>query len=204
MLKILQARLQLYVICALPDVQARFRKGKGTRDQTANTWWIVKKAREFQKKTFMSVSLNMLKPLTVWITTNGGKVLKEMRIPDHLTCLLRNLYTGQTTVLELDMESYLFNLSAEYIIQNARLDESQAEVKIARRDINNLRYAEDTTTMAESKEEWKSLLIGVKEWSEEIGLKLNIQKPKIMTSDTITILQIEGIQYCKVITLQLK
>ena len=102
------------------------------------------------------------------------------------------------------MESYLFNLSAEYIIQNARLDESQAEVKIARRDINNLRYAEDTTTMAESKEEWKSLLIGVKEWSEEIGLKLNIQKPKIMTSDTITILQIEGIQYCKVITLQLK
>ena len=127
-----------------------------------------------------------------------------MRIPDHLTCLLRNLYTGQTTVLELDMESYLFNLSAEYIIQNARLDESQAEVKIARRDINNLRYAEDTTTMAESKEEWKSLLIGVKEWSEEIGLKLNIQKPKIMTSDTITILQIEGIQYCKVITLQLK
>ena len=93
MLKILQARLQQYVNCELPDVQAGFRKGRGTRDQIANTCWIIKKAREF-RKTSVSASLTTLKPLTMQITTNW-KILKEMGIPDHLTCLLRNLYAGQ-------------------------------------------------------------------------------------------------------------
>ena len=93
MLKILQARLQQYVKHALPDVQAGFRKGRGTRDQIANIHWITEKAREFQKNIYFYLS-TVPKPLTVWITTNW-KILKEMGIEDHLTCLLRNLYAGQ-------------------------------------------------------------------------------------------------------------
>ena len=94
MLKILQARLQWYVNQELPDVQARFRKGRGTKDQIANICWIIKKAREFTKIIYCYL-IDYSKPLTVWITTNYGKILKEMEIPDHLTCLLRNLYAGQ-------------------------------------------------------------------------------------------------------------
>ena len=94
MLKILQASLQQYVNQELPGVQAGFRKNKGTRDQIANIHWIIKKAREFQKKTYTSALLNMPKPLTVWITTNW-KIQKGMGIPDHLTCLMRNLYAAQ-------------------------------------------------------------------------------------------------------------
>ena len=101
MLKIIQARLQQYVNRELPNVQAGFRKGSGTRDQIANIHWIMEKAREFQK-TSISALLTMPKPLTVWITINW-KILKEIRIPDHLTCLLRNLYAGQEAT-ELDME----------------------------------------------------------------------------------------------------
>ena len=93
MLKILQARLQQYVNQEIPDVQAEFRKGRGTRDQISNIHWIIEKAREFQK-TYTSASLTMLKSLTIWITTNW-KILKETRVPGHLTCLLSNLYTGQ-------------------------------------------------------------------------------------------------------------
>ena len=93
MLKILQARLQQYVNHELPDVQVGFRKGKGTRDQVANICWIIKKAREFQKSIYIAL-LNTPKPFTVWITTDL-KILQEMGIPDHLTCLLRNLYAGQ-------------------------------------------------------------------------------------------------------------
>ena len=118
-----------------------------------------------------------------------------MGIPDHLTCLLRDLYAGQKQQLELDMEKWtgsklgknmsrlyivtlLFNLYAEYIIWNARLDEVQVGIKIAKRNINNLRYAEDITFMAEREEELKSLLMKVKEESEKAGLKLNIQKQR--------------------------
>ena len=93
MLKILQARLQQYVNCELPDVQAGFRKGRGTKDQIANICWIIEKAREFQKNTYFCF-IDYAKALTVWITINYGKFLKEMGIPDHLTCLLRNLYAG--------------------------------------------------------------------------------------------------------------
>ena len=123
-----------------------------------------------------------------------------MGIPDHLTCLLRNLYAGQQQ-LELDMKqgtgsklgkdgcilsSYLFNLFAEYMMGNAGLNEAQAGIKIARRNINILRYADDITLMAESEEELKSLLMKVKEESEKAGLKLNIQKAKIVVSGPIT------------------
>ena len=137
-------------------------------------------------------------------------MLKEMGIPDHLTCLLRNLYAGQEATVRTGhgttdwfqigkgvrqgciLSSCLFNFYAEYIRQNARLDESQAEIKIAGRNINNLRYAGDTTLMAESEEKLKSLLMKVKEDNEKAGLKLNIQKMKSMASSPITSWQIDG------------
>ena len=132
-----------------------------------------------------------------------------MGIPDHLTCVLRNLYAGQEATVRTGhgttdwfqigkgvrqgciFSPCLFNLYAEYIMRNAGLYEAQAGIKIARRDINNLRYADDTTLMAESKEKLKSLL-KVKEESEKAGLKLNIQKTNIMTSGPITSWQIDG------------
>ena len=129
----------------------------------------------------------MSKPLTVWITTNL-KILKEMGISDHLTCLLRNLYVGQEAVVRTGhgtsdwfqigkgvrqgciLSPCLFNLHAEYIMRNAGLKEAQAGVRIARRNVNNHRYEDDTTLMAESEEEIKSLLMKVKEESEKVGL----------------------------------
>ena len=142
----------------------------------------------------------MPKPLTVWISTKLWKFLKEMGIPDHLTCLLRNLYAGQEATVRTGpgiadwfkigkgvrqgciLSPCLFNLHAEYIIWNSKVDEAQVGIKAARRNINNLRYADDTTIMAESEVELKSLLMKVKEESEKTGLKLNIQKTKIMAN----------------------
>ena len=132
------------------------------------------------------------------------KILKEMGIPDHLTCLLRSLYAGQEATVRTGhgtmdwfqigkgvrqgciLSPYLFNLYVEYIMRNTGLEEAQDGIKIARRNISNLRYADDTTLMAESKEELKSLLMKVKEESGKVGLKLNIQKTKIMASSPIT------------------
>ena len=132
-----------------------------------------------------------------------------MGIPDHLTCLLRNLYAGQEATIRTGhgtmdwfqigkgihqgciLSPCLFNFYAEYIMRNAGLDEAQARIKIARRNVNNFRYAEDTTLMAESKE-LKSLLMKVKEQSEKSGLKFNIQKTKIMASSPVTSWQIDG------------
>ena len=132
-----------------------------------------------------------------------------MGIPEHLTCLLRNLYAGQEATVRTRhgtadwfqvgegvrqgciLSACSFNLYAEYIMHNARLDEVQAGIKIAGRNINNLRYADDTALMAESEEELKSLLVKVKEESEKVGLKLNIQKTKIMTSSPIASWQID-------------
>ena len=137
-------------------------------------------------------------------------MLKEVGIPDHLTCLLRNLYAGQEAPVRTGhgttdwfqivkgvcqgciLSPCLFNFYAEYIMRNAGLDEAQAGIKIARRNINNLRYADDTTVMAESEDELKSLLMKVKDKSEKIGLKLNIQKTKIMASSPTTSWQIDG------------
>ena len=145
----------------------------------------------------------MPKPLTVWITINW-KILREMGIPDHLTCLLRNLYAGQEAKVRTGhgttdgfqirkgvhqgciLSPCLFNLYAEHIMRNAGLEETQPGIKIARRNSNKLRYADDTTFMSESEEELKSLLMKVKEESEKVALKLNIQKTKIMTSNPIT------------------
>ena len=156
----------------LPDVQAGFRKDRETRDQIANIHWIIEKTREFQEnicfidydKAFDCMDHNKL-----W------KILKEMGIPDHLICLLRNLYAGQEATVRARrgttdwfqigkgvrqgciLSPCLLNFYAEYIMRNAGLEETQAGIKIARRNVNNLRYAYDTTLMAESKEELKSL-----------------------------------------------
>ena len=138
------------------------------------------------------------------------KIVKEMSIPDHLTCLLRNLYAGQEATVRTGhgttdcfqigkgvcqgciLSPCLFKVHAEYIMRNTGLEEAQAGIKISRRNINNFRYADDTTFMAKSEEELRILLMKVKEESEKVGLKLNIQKTKIMASSPITSWQIDG------------
>ena len=180
-----------------------FKKGRGTRDQTANIRCIIEKAREFQKNNYFcfigySNAFDCVDHNKLW------QILQEMGIPDHLTCLLRNLYAGQEGTgstghgtrdwFQIGKEvcqgcillPCLFNLYAEYIMQTARLDEARSGIKIARRNTSNLRYAEDTTHMADSEEQLKSLLMKVKEESERVGLKLNLQKTKIMASGPIT------------------
>ena len=166
------------------------------------------KKQESSRKTSISALLTMPKPLTVWITINCGK-FRKMGIPDHLTCLLRNLYAGQEATVRTGHGttdwfqigkgvcqgcklSPCLNFYAEYIMRNAGLEDAQAGIKIAGRNINNLRYVDDTTLMAESEEELKSLLMKVKEGSEKVGLKLNIQKTKIMVSGPITSWQVDG------------
>ena len=199
MLKILQARLQQYVNHELPDVQARFRKGRETRDQIANICWIIKRAREFQKNIIYSCFVDYAKAFDCMDHNKLWKILKDVGIPDHLTCLLRNTYAGQEATVRTGhgkterfqirkevhqgciLSPCLFNLYAEDIMQNVGLHEAQAAIKIARRNINNLKYADDITLMAES-EELRSLLMKVKEESETAGLKLNIHKTKIMAS----------------------
>ena len=150
----------------------------------------------------------MRKPLAVWITINW-KILKEMGIPDHLICLLRNLYADQEATVRIGhrttdwfqigkgvsqgciLSPCLFNLYAEYFMRNAGLYEAQAVVKIVGRNINNLRYADDTTLMAESEEDLQSLLMKLKEESVKVGLKFSIQKTKITASGPITLWQID-------------
>ena len=194
MLKILQVRLQQYVNRELPDVQAGFRKGRGTRDQIANIHWIMEKAREFQKNSYFCF-IDYAKTFD-WVDHNKlWKILKEMGIPDHLTCLLRNLYAGQEATVRSGhgttdwfqirkgvcqgciLSPCLFNFCAECILRNAGLEETQAGIKIARRNIYNLRYADDTNLMAESEEELKRLLMKVKEESKKVALKLGISSP---------------------------
>ena len=207
MLKILQVMLQPYMNCELPEVQSGFRKGRGTRDQIANICWIIEKAREFQKNIYF---IYYAKAFDCVDDNKRWKILKEMGIPDHLTCLLRNLYVGQEATVRTGhgtMDWFQigkgvcqgcisspcsFNLYAEYIMRNAVLDEVQAGIKIAWRNINNLRYADDTMLMAESEEELKSLLMKVKGEGEKVGLKLNISKMKITASSPITSWQIDG------------
>ena len=202
MLKILQARLQQYMNWELPDVQAGFRKGRGTRDQIASICWIIEKVRKIQK----NINLCFNDYAKAFDCVDHSKQWKFL---DHLTCLLRNLYTGQAATVRTGhrtadwfkiekgvwqgciLSPCLFNFYAEHIIWNAGLDEAQAGIKIARRNINNLRYTDDTTLMSE-REELKSLLMKVKEESEKAGLKLSIQKTKIMVSGPVISWQTEG------------
>ena len=175
MLKILQVRLQQYVNHEIPDLQAEFRKGKGTRDQITNICWIIEKASEFQKNIYLCF-IDYAKSFDCVDHNKLWKILKETGIPDHLTCLLKNLYVGQEATVRTGhrktdwfqiekgvrqgciLSPFLFNLCAEYIMTNVRLDEAQARIKIAGTNINNLRNVDDTTLMAESEEELKSLL----------------------------------------------
>ena len=193
----------------LSHVQAGFRKGRGTRDQITNIRWIMEKARKFQKHIYFCF-IDYAKAFDCVDHNKLWKILKEMSIPDHLTCLLRNRYAGQEATVRTGcgttdwfqigkgvhqgciLSPYLFNLYAEYIMRNTGLEEEQTGIKIARRNINNLRYADDTTLMAESEEELKSFLMKVKVESEKFGLKLNIQKTKIMASSPITSREIHG------------
>ena len=193
--------------CELPDVYAGFRKDRGTRDQIANIRWIMEKAREFQKNIYLFF-IDYVKAFDC-VDHNKLEILQEMGIPDHLTCLLRNLYAGQEATVRNGYERTcfqigkgvlqgcilspcLFNFYAEYIMRKAGLEEAQAGIKITGRNINHLRYADDTTLIAESEEELKSLLMKVKVESENVGLKLNIQKTKIMASGPITSWEIDG------------
>ena len=163
MLKILQARLQQYMKQELPDVQAEFRKGRGTRDKIPNICWVIKKQGS-SRRTSTSALLTTPNSLTLWVTANW-KILKEMGIPDHLTCLLRNLGSGSKATVRtrhgtMDwfqigkrvhqgciLSPCLFNLYAEYIMGNAGLDESQAGIKTAEINISNLRNADNTMFM---------------------------------------------------------
>ena len=175
MFKFWHARLQHYVNQELPDVQAGLRKGRGTRDQIADICWIREKAREFQKDIYFCFT-NYSKAFDYVDHNKLWKALKNMGIPDHLTCLLRNcqeatvrnLY-GATDWVKIEKEirqgcllsPCLFNLYTEHIVRNGGLDELQAGIKIDERNTNNFRYVDDTTLIAESKEELKSLLMRV-------------------------------------------
>ena len=161
------------------------------RDQIANIRWIIEKAREFQNNIYFRF-IDCAKAFDCVDHNKLWKILKEVEIPNHLTCLLRNRYADQEATVrtghgtsdwfqigkgvheDFIFSSCLFNVYAEYIMQNVRLDEALAGIKIARKNISNLRYAGDTTLMAESEVELKSLLMKVKEESEKAGLKLNI------------------------------
>ena len=207
MLKIPQARLQ-YMNCELPGVQAGFRKDRGTRDQIAKICWIIEKAREFQKYINFCF-IDYAKAFDCVDHNKRWKILKETGIPDCLACLLGNLYASREATVRTGHQTTdwfqirkvvhqgcilsprLFNFYAEYIMRNARLDEAQAGIKISGRNINNLRYADDTILMAKS-EEQKSLLMKVKGESEKIGLIFNIQNTKIMASCPISSWEIDG------------
>ena len=161
-------------------------KGRGTRDQIANICWIIEKAREFQKNIYFCF-LDYVKAFDCVDHNKLWKIPKEMEIPDHLTCLLRNLYASQEATVRTGhgttdwfqigkgvpqdciLSPCLFNFYAEYIMRNGELEETQAGIEIAGRNIKNFRYVEDTTLMAESEEELKSLLMKVKEESEKLA-----------------------------------
>ena len=158
----LKTRELEYVNRELPDVQAGFRKDRGTRDQIANICWIIKKAREFQKNIYFCF-IDYAKAFDCVDHNKLWTILKEMGVPDHLICLLRNLYAGQEATVRTGhgttdwfqigkgvrqgcvLSLRLFNLYAEYIMRNTGLEEAQAGIKMARKNINNLRYADDTT-----------------------------------------------------------
>ena len=156
----------------LPDVQAGFRKGRGTRDQIANICWIMEKAREFQKNIYFCF-LDYAKAFDCVDHNKLWKILQEMGIPDHLTCLLRNLYVGQEATVRTGhgttdwfqigkvgrgciLSPCLFNFYAEYIMRNAGQEETQTGIKNAGRNINHLRYADDTTLKAKSEKNYKA------------------------------------------------
>ena len=183
-LKILQARLQQYVNWELPNIYTGFRKGRGTRDPISNLHWIIEKAKEFQKNVY-SCFIDYAKAFGCLDHNKLWKTIEEMEVPNHFTCHLKNLYAGQKATIRTGhgttdwfkigkgvcqgciLSPCLFNFYTEYSMWNVRLGESQAGIKIARRNINDLRNAGKTTVMAESEEELKTFLMRVKEETEK-------------------------------------
>ena len=191
--KVICSTVLTWRIPGVLDVQAGFRKGRETRDQITNICWITEKAKELQKNVYFCF-IDYAKAFDSVDHNNRCKILQEMGIPDLFKCLLRNLYAGQETTFRTGhgttdwlqirkgvhqgciLSPCLFNFYAEYIMWNAGLDEAQAGTKNYGRNINNLRYAEDTTLMVESEEELKSFLMKVKEEIEKVGLKSTFRK----------------------------
>ena len=194
----------------LLDFQAGFRKGRGTRDQIANVCWIIEKATEFHKNLYFFL-IDDAKALDCVDHNELWKIFQEMGIPDHLIRLLRNLYarqeatvrtrhgttdwfpTGKRVQQGCILSLYSFNFYAEYIMRNARLEESQAGIKTGGRNINKHSHADDTTLKANSEKEL--IKRRVKEGSEKAGLKLRVQKTKIMASSPITSWHTDGKQW---------
>ena len=193
MLKILQASLQQYVNHEFPDVQAGLRKGRGDRDPIANICWIIRKARQCQKNIYFCF-IDYAKAFDCVDHNKLWNILKEMGIPDHLAFLLRNLYAGKEATVRTGYGTTdwfqigkgvcqgcisspcLFNLYVEYIMWNARLNKAQTGIKIAGRNISNLRYTDDTTLMAESEEELKRFFMNVKKETKKAGLNSGLKK----------------------------
>ena len=207
MLKILQSKLQQYMNRELPYVQSGFTKGTGTRNEIGCICWIIEKAREFKKNIYFCC-IDYAKAFDCG-SQQLWKILQEIGTPDHLTCLLRNLCAGQEATVRTKhgtadwfqtekgvhqgciLSPCLFNLYTEYIMWNARVDEAQAGIKIARRNINNLRYADDTTLNGR-KQRTKELLEESKRGKWKTSIKLHIQNTKIIASSPITSWQIDG------------
>jgi exonuclease III len=211
MLKIIQRRLEPFLEREMPVTQAGFRKGRGTRDQIANLRWLMEKAREYQKEFYLcfidySKAFDCVDHEKLW------SVLLEMGVPKHLIILMKNLYTDQQASVKTDygntnwfnigkgvrqgciLSPYLFNLYAEHIMRKAGIDEAAGGIKIGGRNINNLRYADDTTILAETADDLQCLLRKVKEESAAARLKLNMKKTFVMTNGPIQEFHIDNDQ----------
>ncbi|XP_049735321.1 transmembrane protein 61 isoform X1 [Elephas maximus indicus] len=209
LLKIIQKRLQQYIDRELPEIQAGFRRGRGSRDIIADVRWILAESREYQKDVYLcfidyAKAFDCVDHNKLWIT------LQRMGIPEHLIVLMRNLYTDQEAVVQTEqrdtdwfkvrkgvhqaciLSPYLFNLYAEQIIREAGLYEEERGIRIGGRLINNLRYADDTTLLAESEEDLKHLLMKIRDHSLQYGLHLNIKKTKVLPTGPMSNIMING------------
>ena len=208
LLKVMQRRIEPYMQRELAAEQAGFRKGRGTRDQIANLRWILEKGREYNKHIYMcfidySKAFDCVDHTLLW------RALEDMGVPKHLIVLLRNLYCNQEATVRTEagdtewfkigkgvrqgciLSPYLFNLYTETIMRRAEMDSDNEGVRVGGRCINNLRYADDTTLIAESLNGLKNLISTIKAKSAEFGLFLNIKKTKIMTTDAVTDFEVE-------------
>ncbi|CAF4112945.1 unnamed protein product, partial [Rotaria magnacalcarata] len=211
MLKIIQWRLEPFLEQEMPVTQARFRKGRGTRDQIVNLRWLMEKVREYQKEFYLcfidySKAFDFANYEKLW------SVLLEMGVSKHLIILMKNLYTNQQASAKTEygntkwfsivkgvrqgciLSPYLFNLYAEHIMRKAGIDEAAGGIKTGGRNINNLRYTDDTKIMAETADDLEYLLRKVKEESAATGLKLNMKKTVVMTNGPIQEFHIDNDQ----------
>ena len=212
MLKVIQHRLDIYMKQEMAIEQTGFTKGRGTRDQISNLRWIMERSTEYQRPIYMcfidySKAFDCVDHLTLW------NMMEEMGVPEHMVQVIRSLYANHEAKVRTeygDTESfsigkgvrqgcvlspYLFNLYSEYIMRQANLEELDIGVKMGGRKINNLRYADDTTLLAESKEERIQLVTNVKEKSAQAGLYLNLKKTKVMSTEEIEEFELDGFEH---------